>query len=80
MRSLEGHKVPKEKSQISLDTIHDRDHNPSAEGPSLSPEGITPIRAFPRLTTKLALDGCGGRAACCRRRAPSFSSIGFPTL
>lgn len=47
-----GHKVSKERLQLSLDTVHYLSHNPSKEGIQLSPKRIKLIQEFPRPTAK----------------------------
>lgn len=70
-----GHKVSKEKSQLSLATVHYLGHDLSTEGLQLSPKRITLTQDFPRPTTKGQLRGFPGLVGYCRLWVPNFSPI-----
>lgn len=67
-----GYKVPKEKLQLSLDTVHYLSHNLSVEGIQQSPESIKLIQEFHRSATALWISGSSW---LCRLRAPNFSLL-----
>lgn len=72
-----GHKVSKEKLQLSLDTVRYLSHR-SAQGIQLSPKRIKLIQEFPRPTTKWQLCGFLGLSGYCKLRVPNFSLLATP--